>query len=85
MRMAVPMSSRWTAACTQRFGFHEATSVSRFDLAGGAADVAAGFNTRLAGFMFAKVNPNCRSSKFKAVSKDQIWIVDALFFKCANV
>ena len=37
----------------QRFGFHDAQSVSRFALAGGAAGIAAAFNTPLAGVMFA--------------------------------
>ena len=37
----------------QRFGFRDAQSVSRFALAGGAAGIAAAFNTPLAGVMFA--------------------------------
>jgi H+/Cl- antiporter ClcA len=37
----------------QRFGFRDAKSVSRFALAGGAAGIAAAFNTPLAGVMFA--------------------------------
>jgi H+/Cl- antiporter ClcA len=40
----------WTA---QRFGFRDAATVSRFVLAGGAAGIAAAFNTPLAGVMFA--------------------------------
>ncbi|MDR3387065.1 MAG: chloride channel protein [Rudaea sp.] len=37
----------------QRFGFRDAQSISRFALAGGAAGIAAAFNTPLAGVMFA--------------------------------
>ena len=37
----------------QRCGFRDAQSVSRFALAGGAAGIAAAFNTPLAGVMFA--------------------------------
>src|SRR5512146_2605464 len=37
----------------QRFGFRDAASISRFALAGGAAGIAAAFNTPLAGVMFA--------------------------------
>jgi H+/Cl- antiporter ClcA len=37
----------------QRFGFRDPQSVSRFALAGGAAGIAAAFNTPLAGVMFA--------------------------------
>lgn len=37
----------------QRFGFRDSQSVSRFALAGGAAGIAAAFNTPLAGVMFA--------------------------------
>ncbi len=37
----------------QRFGFRDPASVSRFVLAGGAAGIAAAFNTPLAGVMFA--------------------------------
>jgi H+/Cl- antiporter ClcA len=37
----------------QRLGFRDAASVSRFALAGGAAGIAAAFNTPLAGVMFA--------------------------------
>jgi H+/Cl- antiporter ClcA len=37
----------------QRFGFRDTVSVSRFALAGGAAGIAAAFNTPLAGVMFA--------------------------------
>lgn len=37
----------------RRFGFRDAQSVSRFALAGGAAGIAAAFNTPLAGVMFA--------------------------------
>ncbi|HZP65176.1 MAG TPA: chloride channel protein [Rudaea sp.] len=37
----------------QRFGFRDTQSVSRFALAGGAAGIAAAFNTPLAGVMFA--------------------------------
>jgi H+/Cl- antiporter ClcA len=40
----------WVA---QRFGFRDASTVSRFALAGGAAGLAAAFNTPLAGVMFA--------------------------------
>jgi H+/Cl- antiporter ClcA len=40
----------WVA---QRFGYRDAGSVSRFALAGGAAGIAAAFNTPLAGVMFA--------------------------------
>jgi len=37
----------------QRFGFRDPASLSRFALAGGAAGIAAAFNTPLAGVMFA--------------------------------
>jgi len=37
----------------QRFGFRDPASISRFALAGGAAGIAAAFNTPLAGVMFA--------------------------------
>ena len=37
----------------RRFGFHDAQAYSRFALAGGAAGIAAAFNTPLAGVMFA--------------------------------
>jgi H+/Cl- antiporter ClcA len=40
-------------AMAQRLGFSDASSVSRFALAGGAAGIAAAFNTPLAGVMFA--------------------------------
>jgi len=40
----------WVA---QRFGFRDPATVSRFALAGGAAGIAAAFNTPLAGIMFA--------------------------------
>jgi H+/Cl- antiporter ClcA len=40
----------WVA---QRFGFRDPATVSRFVLAGGAAGIAAAFNTPLAGVMFA--------------------------------
>ena len=42
--------SVWMA---QRFGLQDAASISRFALAGGAAGIAAAFNTPLAGVMFA--------------------------------
>lgn len=38
---------------SQRFGFRDTASISRFALAGGAAGIAAAFNTPLAGVMFA--------------------------------
>ncbi len=41
------------ASLAQRFGFRDAQSISRFALAGGAAGIAAAFNTPLAGVMFA--------------------------------
>ncbi len=37
----------------QRFGFRDPAAISRFALAGGAAGIAAAFNTPLAGVMFA--------------------------------
>jgi len=41
------------ASIARRFGFRDEASVSRFALAGGAAGIAAAFNTPLAGVMFA--------------------------------
>ena len=39
--------------CRRMFGFRDPKSLSRFALAGGAAGIAAAFNTPLAGVMFA--------------------------------
>lgn len=41
------------SAFARLFGFRDATAVSRFALAGGAAGIAAAFNTPLAGVVFA--------------------------------